>query len=113
MKALEGYFDNLTVAAVNEQCLLEQLMANNTKLAANKESLVVRVKKLNGDSRNLSATTHASIRADKSAAGVQPSATIARRKDPIIQTHATSSQKTRTSAPLVGEACCDGVGRSE
>ena len=44
MKALEGYFDNLAAAAVNEKLVLEQLVANNTKLAANNESLVVMVK---------------------------------------------------------------------
>ena len=53
MKTLEGYFDKPAVAAVNEQCLLEQLMANNTKLAANNESLLVMVKKLNGDIKKL------------------------------------------------------------
>ena len=41
MKALEGYFDNLAAAAVNEKSVLEQLVANNTKLAANNKSLVV------------------------------------------------------------------------
>ena len=41
MKALEGYFDNLAAAAVNEKSVLEQLVENNTKLAANNKSLVV------------------------------------------------------------------------
>ena len=34
MKALEGYFDNLAAAAVNEKSVLEQLVVNNTKLVA-------------------------------------------------------------------------------
>ena len=33
MKALEGYFDNLAVAAVNEKFVLQQLVLNNTELA--------------------------------------------------------------------------------
>ena len=44
MKALEGYFGNLDIAAINEKLVLEKLVANNTKLAANNESLVVMVK---------------------------------------------------------------------
>ena len=53
MKALEGYFDNLASAAVNEKSVLEQLVLNNTKLAASNESLVALVKKLTGDIKNL------------------------------------------------------------
>ena len=53
MKSLEGYFDNLSAAAVNEKSVLEQLVANNIKLAENKESLVTMVKKLTGDIKNL------------------------------------------------------------
>ena len=32
MKALEGYFDNLVAAAVNEKSVLENLVANNTSI---------------------------------------------------------------------------------
>ena len=39
MKALEGYFDNLAAVAVNEKLVLEQLVTNNTKLAAYNEYL--------------------------------------------------------------------------
>ena len=53
MKSLEGYFDNLAAAAVNERSVLEKLVGNNTKLAANNESLVAMVKKLTGDIKNL------------------------------------------------------------
>ena len=48
MKSLEGYFDNLAIAAVNEKSILKQLVANNTKLAVNNKSLVAMVKKLTG-----------------------------------------------------------------
>ena len=53
MKALEGYFDNLAAVAVNEKLVLEQLVANNTKLAASNESLVAMVKKMTEDIKNL------------------------------------------------------------
>ena len=53
MKAMEGYFDNLAAAVVNEKLVLEQLVVNNTKLAANNESLVAMVKKMTGNIKNL------------------------------------------------------------
>ena len=53
MKALEGYFNNLATAAVNEKSVLEQLVANNTKLAATNKNLVAIVKKLTNDIKNL------------------------------------------------------------
>ena len=53
MKALEGYYDNLAAAAVNEKSVLEQLVLNNTKLAASNKSRVTMVKKLTGDIKNL------------------------------------------------------------
>ena len=53
MKALEGYFDNLAAATVNEKSVLDQLVANKTKIAANNESLVTMVKKLTGDIKNM------------------------------------------------------------
>ena len=53
MKALEGYFENLTSAGVNEKSVLGQLVANNTMLATNNESLVDMVKKLTRDIKNL------------------------------------------------------------
>ena len=53
IKALEGYFDNLAAAAVNEKYVLQQLVLNNTTLTTNNESLVALVKKLNSDIKNL------------------------------------------------------------
>ena len=57
MKALEGYFDNLAAAAVNKKSVLEQLVANNTKLAATNENLVAMVKKLTYGIKNLEQET--------------------------------------------------------
>ena len=53
MKALEGYFNNLAAAVVNKKSVLEQLVVNNTKLAATNENLVAMVKKLTGGIKNL------------------------------------------------------------
>ena len=47
LKALEVYFDNLSVAAINEKTVLEQLFAINAKLAATNEELVAVVRKVN------------------------------------------------------------------
>ena len=44
IKALEGYFDNLATAAVNEKPVLQQLVLNNTTIATSNESLVALVK---------------------------------------------------------------------
>ena len=46
MKDLEGYFDNLAAAAVNNKSVLELLVANNAKLAATNNELFAIVKKL-------------------------------------------------------------------
>ena len=53
MKALEVYYYNLAAVTVNKKSVLEQLLVNNTKLAATNESLVVMVKKVTGDIKNL------------------------------------------------------------
>ena len=53
IKSLEGYFDNLTAAEVNEKGVLQQMVLNNTTLTTSNESLVALVKKLNGDIKNL------------------------------------------------------------
>ena len=53
MKTLEGYFDNLATAAVNEQGVLKQLVLNNTTLATSNESLVALVKNQSNDIKNL------------------------------------------------------------
>ena len=57
MKALEGYFDNFVAAAVNKKLVLEELVANNTKLAATKENLVAIVKKVTNDIKYLEMKT--------------------------------------------------------
>ena len=57
MKALEGYFDNLAAAAVNEKSVLEKLVANNTKLVTTNENLVAIVKKLTNDIKYLERET--------------------------------------------------------
>ena len=46
MKSLEGSFDNLASVGVDEKSVLEQMVANNTKLAATNMNLVTIVKKL-------------------------------------------------------------------
>ena len=53
IKALEGYFDNLAAAAVNEKSVPQKLLLNDTTLAKCNESLVALVKKLTGDIKNL------------------------------------------------------------
>ena len=53
IKSLEGYFDNLVAASVNENSVLQQLVLNNTTLTTSNESLVALFKKLNGDIKNL------------------------------------------------------------
>ena len=53
LKSLEGYFDNLAAAAVNEKGVLQQLLLNNNTLATSNESLAALVKKLSGDIKNL------------------------------------------------------------
>ena len=57
MKALEGYFNKLASTVVNEKLVLEQLVANKTKLAATNENLVATVKKLTNDIKNLERET--------------------------------------------------------
>ena len=53
LKIVEGYFDNLAAAAVNEQVFLKKLALNNTTLATSNESLVALVKKKSNDIKNL------------------------------------------------------------
>ena len=44
MKALEGYFNNLSAAAFKEKSVFEHMVANNTKIAANNKNLAAIVK---------------------------------------------------------------------
>ena len=53
MKSLEGYFVNLTDTVINKKSVLEQLVANNSKLAATNKDLVEIVKKLFNNIKNL------------------------------------------------------------
>ena len=53
MKSLEGYFGNLAAVAVNKKSVPNQLVANNTKLAATNEHLVAIVKKLKNMIKNI------------------------------------------------------------
>ena len=53
MKSLKRYFDNLSAAATNDKSVLEQLVANNAKLAATNEDLVAIVKKLSNNNKDL------------------------------------------------------------
>ena len=46
MKFLERSFDNLASVGVDKKSVLEQMVANNTKLAATNMNLVTIVKKL-------------------------------------------------------------------
>ena len=111
MKALEGYFDNLAVAVVNEKSVLEQLVENNTKLAANNKSLVAMVKKLTGDIKNLERDNDRLNKVGQSIRGL----TLfyhCNREGYHAPDACYELEKQITRAPLVGEACCDGVGRS-
>ena len=53
LKTLEGYFDNLASAEVNEQEVLRQLVLYNTTLTLSNESLVALVKKHSNNIKNL------------------------------------------------------------
>ena len=57
MKALDGYFDNLAAATVNKKSVLEQLVANNTKLTVTNESLVAIFKKMTNNIKSLERET--------------------------------------------------------
>ena len=49
IKDLEGYFDNLSAAAINEIPVLQQLVLNNTTLVTSNDNLVALDKKLTRD----------------------------------------------------------------
>ena len=53
MKAFEGYLDKLAVTATNKKLVLDQLLANNAKLAASNKDLVVIVKTLFNENKDL------------------------------------------------------------
>ena len=112
MKALEGYFDNLAAVAVNEKLVLEQLVANNTKLAASNESLVAMVKKLTEDIKNLEQDNSRLKKGGQISRGL--TACHHCKKDGYHTPDACYELvKNKDKRPLVGEARCDGIGRSE
>jgi hypothetical protein len=53
LPALEGYFDNLAAAAVNEKAVLETLVTTNATLTASNAELSATVTKLTNDVRHL------------------------------------------------------------
>ena len=110
-KSLEGYFNNLAAAAVNEKSVLEQLVVNNTKLASTNKDLVAIVKKMINDINNL----EREISRLKKTGGKG-------KRDPTLCPHCKKEgyhaveacfelKKKKTSAPLVRKDCCDGVGQ--
>ena len=58
LKAIEVYFENLAAAVTNEKTVLEQLVANNSKLAATNEELVAVIKKLTNKNKYLQQETY-------------------------------------------------------
>ena len=57
-KAPKGYFDNLAAANINKKLVLEQLVANNAKLAATNKDLVAIVKKLSNKIKDIKRETY-------------------------------------------------------
>ena len=53
IKAFEGYFDNLSAAAVNEKPVLQKLVLNNITLSTSNDTLVALLKKVTGYIKNL------------------------------------------------------------
>ena len=80
MMALEGYFDNLCVAATNKKSVLEKLVAKNAKLAATNEDLVAIVKKLSNENKDLQQETY---RLKKTGGSRAPK----RKRDPTLCPH--------------------------
>ena len=58
MKALDGYFNNLAAAYINDKSVIEQLVANNAKLASTNKDLVAIVKKISNVIKNLKRDTY-------------------------------------------------------
>ena len=92
--------------------MLQQLVLNNTTLTTSNKSLVALVKKLNGDIKNLE---RANSRLKKGGKVSTRNTTLCTncKKEVFHQPEACYKMlKKRTSAPLVGEALFDGVGRA-
>ena len=52
-ETLNGYFDNLATDATNFKAVLEQVVSNNKKLTVTNEELVIVIKKLTGENKQL------------------------------------------------------------
>ena len=111
IKSLEGYFDNLAVAAVDKKMVLEQLVENNTKLAATNKDLVTIAKTFTNKIKKLKGKPPASRKQADKEGGTQPCAPIAKKRVIMQLRHALNLLKIKTSAPLVGKARCDSVGQ--
>ena len=53
MKALEVYFNNIVATTTKDKSVLEQLVANNAKLAATNEELVAIVQNFSNKNKDL------------------------------------------------------------
>ena len=58
MKTIKGHFDNLAAAAKTKKSVLEQMTANNAKLAATNKDLGAIVKKLPNKIKNIEQETY-------------------------------------------------------
>ena len=105
MKSLEGYFDNLAATTVNKKFNIEQLVGSNIKLATTNENLAAIFKTTSSISKGKPSASRKVYKAS----GIRPCDTITIKKGIMHSRHATSWSKINTSAPLVGEARCDGV----
>ena len=53
LEALNGYFDKLYAATTNEKAVLAKLVANNKKLMVANEEIIIVIKKLTGENKQL------------------------------------------------------------
>ena len=90
LKTLEGYFNNLAAAAVNEKWVLQQLLLNNNTISTSNKSLVALVKKFSNDIKNLEREISRLKKGGKEAQGIPPSAQTARSKSFTIHKIAMS-----------------------
>ena len=112
VKTLEGYFDNLADAVTNEKDVLKQLVLNNITLATSNESLVALEKSNKMRSRTWSGNFTAIRSYANPAQGTpQPYALTVKKRGTTSPKIDMSWLKTKTSAPQVGEALCDGGGQ--
>ena len=105
MKAIEGYLDNLATAATNENSVLEQLVANNSKLAATNEDLVGMVKscptRLRISKEKPPASRKRAAAGNHKKRGTRTCAPTVKMKGIMHLMHNLNSRRTRTSACLL------------